>query len=264
VATTDRAGDPPTEDRLLGGRVRLLQPASGYRVAIDPVLLAAAVPAGEGELVLDAGMGTGAAALCLAMRVPGCRVVGIERERSLQRLASDNVALNELQGRIDPMLGDLARPPPRLAPGAYDHVISNPPYLTGGTATRPAGDDRAAAHVADVDLGRWVALCLGMLRARGLLTLIHRADRLDGLLAALHERTGDIVVFPLWPKADAPVARRVLVQARKGARGPLRLARGLVLHYLDGSFTPAAEGVLRHATALDLAAPPDGSIEEMA
>ena len=32
-----------TEDALLGGRVRLLQPARGYRVAIDAVLLAAAM-----------------------------------------------------------------------------------------------------------------------------------------------------------------------------------------------------------------------------
>ena len=34
-----------TDDSLLGGRVALRQPAEGYRVAIDPVLLAAAVPA---------------------------------------------------------------------------------------------------------------------------------------------------------------------------------------------------------------------------
>ena len=32
-----------TADTLLGGRVRFAQPASGYRAAIDPVLLAAAI-----------------------------------------------------------------------------------------------------------------------------------------------------------------------------------------------------------------------------
>jgi hypothetical protein len=30
-----------TEDRLIGGRVALRQPADGYRAAIDPVFLAA-------------------------------------------------------------------------------------------------------------------------------------------------------------------------------------------------------------------------------
>ena len=52
-----------SEDRLLGGRLRFSQPRRGYRAAIDPVLLAAAVPAQPGERVLDVGTGTGAAAL---------------------------------------------------------------------------------------------------------------------------------------------------------------------------------------------------------
>jgi tRNA1(Val) A37 N6-methylase TrmN6 len=68
-----------SEDMLLGGRVRLRQPVAGYRVAIDPVFLAAAVPAVPGDRALDVGCGTGAAAICLAVRVPDCRVTGIER-----------------------------------------------------------------------------------------------------------------------------------------------------------------------------------------
>jgi len=59
-----------SEDGVLGGRLRLRQPTSGYRVAIDPVFLAAAVPAGPRDTVLDIGCGVGAAALCLAARVP--------------------------------------------------------------------------------------------------------------------------------------------------------------------------------------------------
>jgi len=55
-----------TEDALLGGRVRLLQAKVGYRAAIDPVLLAAAIPARAGQRVLDLGCGAGAASLCLA------------------------------------------------------------------------------------------------------------------------------------------------------------------------------------------------------
>ena len=66
-----------SDDRLLGGRLRFSQPRRGYRTAIDPVLLAAAVAAESAETVLDVGTGTGATALCLAARVPGCMVVGL-------------------------------------------------------------------------------------------------------------------------------------------------------------------------------------------
>ena len=58
-------------DQLLGGRVELRQPVNGYRAAIDPVFLAASIPAGAGDSVLDAGCGTAAAALCLVARAVG-------------------------------------------------------------------------------------------------------------------------------------------------------------------------------------------------
>src|SRR5271155_2154133 len=124
-----------TEDRLLGGRIRLKQPAAGYRVAIDPVFLAASVPAEPHQLVLDVGCGAGAAALCLAARVPQCRVVGLELQRDLVRLAGDNVALNGMTMRVSMMVGDLLSPPPRLSAGMFDHVMANPPYIAQGRGT---------------------------------------------------------------------------------------------------------------------------------
>ena len=75
------------EDRLLGGRVRLIQPLQGYRAATDPVLLAAAVPAGPGERVLDLGCGAGAAVFCLAARVPGLELHGLEIQPTYLGLA---------------------------------------------------------------------------------------------------------------------------------------------------------------------------------
>ena len=128
-----RAGAPAVaEDALLGGRVRLVQPAEGYRAAIDPVFLAAAVPAATGETVLDVGAGAGAAALCLAARLPEVRVCGVELAPDLVRLAVGNAGLNGLAGRVEFMAGDLLRPPARLAAGTFDHVMANPPYLPAG------------------------------------------------------------------------------------------------------------------------------------
>jgi tRNA1(Val) A37 N6-methylase TrmN6 len=244
--------DPLTDDRLLGGRVRFSQPTHGYRVAIDPVLLAAAVPAQPGERVLDAGAGTGAASLCLAARAPQCRIVGLELQRPLQRIASQNVTQNELEGRVEMIEGDLQRPPPRLAAATFDHVMTNPPHLAATRASPSPDRQRVLAHQeTELDLAGWLAGCLRMLKQDGVLTLIHRSDRLGEVLAALLGRAGDVVVFPLWPAAGQP-AKRVLIHARRGARGPLRLAPGLILHDQGGSFSPTAEGVLRHGHALDL------------
>ena len=247
------AGDTPparlTEDRLLDGRVVVRQPKHGFRVAIDSVLLAAAVPAAEGERVLEPGAGIGGAALMLAARVPGCRVVGFEAQRSLVSIAGENIRLNAMNDRVEIMVGEIAAPPSRLALGAFDHVMMNPPFQQAGRARMPADASRAASHVeGGAGLEDWIAFGVSMLRGSGTLTLVHRADRLADVLAALDGRAGGVVVFPFWPRADRSPAGRIVVRARRGAAAPLRLSPGLVLHEADGGFTPEADRILRGAS----------------
>src|SRR4029077_14184051 len=171
-----RAAEPAfTEARLLGGRIRLRQPVEGYRAAIDPVFLAASVSAEPQQLVLDVGCGPGAAMLCLAARVLECRVVGLEMQRELVRLAGDNAILNALETRVSVMIGDLLHPPPRLSPGSFDHVMATPPFNERGCATQPATPDKADATIeGDADLDAWVRFSLAMVRSKGTVTFIHR------------------------------------------------------------------------------------------
>lgn len=233
-----------TDDRLLDGRVLIRQPASGYRVAVDPVLLAAAVPAGAGHRVLDAGCGTGAAMFCLAARVPGVHVTGIEVQAGLAAYARAGLALNGVETTAGVVSGSIADAPA----SAFDIVMTNPPF--GADGTPPPDASLARAHMeGDIDLSAWIRLCLAALKPKGRLVVIHRADRLSDLLDALHGRTGDIRIRPIYPKAGQP-ARRVIVDAGKDRRSPDTLLPGLVLHEEDGRFTAAADAVLRHAGAL--------------
>jgi tRNA1(Val) A37 N6-methylase TrmN6 len=253
-ASTAPASPAPaaTEDSLLGGRVRFRQPARGARVAIDPVFLAAAVPAEPDQLILDVGCGAGAAALCLAARVPQCRVIGLELQRDLARLAIENAALNGMTARVSLIAGDLLRPPPRLSPGMFDHVMANPPFIERGRGTVAANPAKAMATVeGEASLADWVRFALAMVRGRGTVSFVHRADRVDALLAQLAGRSGNIALFPLWPMAGRP-ASRILVRATTQVAAPARLLPGLILHEADGRFSEAAEAVLRGGAALVL------------
>lgn len=235
-----------TEDALLGGRVRLRQPAQGYRAAIDPVLLAASLPAGFRGRIADLGCGVGAASLCAAVRLQEASVVGIERDPGLADLARQNVALNDLTSRVEIITADIRAP---ASPDAFDAVIVNPPYLEARHANAQSDARKAAATIEDVALETWIEEALMRLRPKGTFAMIHRADRLDDLLAALRGRAGEAVVFPLWPKAGA-AAKRVIVRARKAIGSPLVLAAGLVLHESDGRYTADAERVLRDGAAV--------------
>lgn len=241
----------PQPDRLLDGRVQILQPESGYRTAIDPVLLAAATPAVAGR-VLDVGTGVGAAALCYAVRVPGARVTGLELQPELAALARENVARNGLVDRVDILEGDLMRPPEGLAEAGFDHVMANPPYLPAERGGPPPDPSKAAAMVeGEAGLADWIDFCFRMVVPKGSVTMVHRADRLDELLSLFRQRAGGIVIVPLWPGRDRP-AKRVIIRARRDVRTPLRLTAGLTLHDADGNYTDDAMTVLRDGEALAL------------
>lgn len=230
----------------------LAQAERGYRVAIDPVMLAAAVPAKSGDIVLDLGCGVGAAGLCLARRVGGCRILGVDMDPRAASLARQNVAANDFADRMEIVQADLLRPPKALKPGSFDHAMANPPHLAAASADPSPRASRARAMVeGEATLADWIAAALRLLRARGSLTLIHRADRLDELLSHLHGKAGGVVVFPLWPMRGRP-AKRVIVQATKGSRSPAVLAPGLVLHREGGLYTRAAERILRRGGALGI------------
>ncbi len=237
-----------TEGTLLGGQVRYTQLVSGHRTALEPVLLAAAVPARPGERVFEGGCGAGAALLCLSQRVPRLSGLGIERDPELAALARDNLAANQ-RAAITILAGDLTAV--RLTT-RFDHAFANPPWHGPGTASPVAGKE-AAKRGGEGLIACWARALARPLRPRGTITLIAAVTRLPECLAALAAAgCGSPALLPLWPHRGEP-ARLVLVQGRKGGRGGLRLLAGLVLHRDGGGYTDEAEAVLRSGAALPLA-----------
>ncbi|WP_395017298.1 tRNA1(Val) (adenine(37)-N6)-methyltransferase [Dongia sp.] len=239
-------------DSLLDGRVEVAQPADGYRVAVDAVLLAAAVDAPEGGSVLDLGCGVGSVGLCLAWRRPDLRVTGLDREPVFAACARANAARNGMAARLVIFEADLRAPLPQK----FDQVAMNPPYLKAGTATVSAHPLKAAATAeSEAKLADWIAAARDALKPGGILTLIHRADRLDDVLAAVGRSFGGIAILPIHPK-QGRAAKRILLRAQLGSGEPLAILPALVLHADDGAFTPAAESILRDGKALPMRVSP--------
>jgi tRNA1(Val) A37 N6-methylase TrmN6 len=238
-----------TDDAFLGGALNILQPARGFRAGIDSVLLAAAIPAEAGQSALEAGVGAGVASLCLARRVAGLEVCGVEIDPALVALANRNAERNGLGDRVRFEARSVAEADPAML-GRYAHVFANPPFLEEGEAVQAGEAGRRRARLGPEGvLALFVDFCIGAAAPGASVTLIHRADRLDRILAALGTRLGALEIIPLWPRQGVP-AKRVIIRGRKGSGAPLMLRPGLVLHGEGNGFTEAAEAVLRHGAPL--------------
>jgi tRNA1(Val) A37 N6-methylase TrmN6 len=246
-----------TDDAVLGGRLRLKQKKKGHRVGHDAILLAAATDAQSGDRAVEFGAGVGAAGLALAMRCPGVAVTLLEIDPELSDIAAQNIVRNGLEQRVRAVTLDVTAPTDDFAaqgigPGSADHVLMNPPFNNLARQNVSPDPARRMAHAADDGiLAHWTTAAAWALHSAGTLTLIWRADGLDEVLAALGRRFGGIAVLPVHGRAGAP-AMRVLVQARKGSRAPLKLLPGLNLNDATGRPAVEAEAVLRGAAALPL------------
>jgi tRNA1(Val) A37 N6-methylase TrmN6 len=234
-----------SEDRFLGGRVIVRQSVDGFRAGLDAVMLAAAIPASAGDTALELGAGAGTAGLCLAKRVENLTITGLEIDGRLTDIANANAAANGVDERVLFVTGDVLDPPAELRK-PFDHVFCNPPFHEGQTSPDAA---RARALQDDGRLADWLATGLKRTASGGTFTLIIRADRLGEAMAALPVR--GVTIFPLWPRAGEP-AKRVVIQVRNGARTPLGMLPGLVLHDAGGGYTEEADAVLRDGAALTL------------
>ncbi len=234
------------EGTLLGGRVRHAQPEAGHRTGLEPVLLAASIPARAGERVLEGGTGSGAALLCLAARVPGVAGLGLERDPAMADLGRRNLAANGFSG-LAVEEADLTA---WRAVAPFDHALANPPWHDPAATASPDSGRDAARRATPGLLAAWAAALAGALRPRGSLTLVLGADHMaQGLAALSGAGCGSLAVLPLWPKPGR-AARLVLLRGVRGGRGPARLLPGLVLHQESGAFTPEAQAVLRDGEAM--------------
>ncbi|MGK7651467.1 tRNA1(Val) (adenine(37)-N6)-methyltransferase [Roseovarius sp. B08] len=237
-----------TCDDFLGGRLKILQPRAGYRAGIDPVLLAASIPAKPGDTVLDLGCGVGVAGLCLARRVSGVHLTGLERQPAYADLARANGAANDLPFEV--VEGDLSDMPRTLRDRQFHHVLANPPYFDRAASTTAADPGREGAMGEDTRLAAWVAAAAKRTRPKGTTTFIQRAERLPELLSHAAGHLGSLQLLPLIPRPGRP-ARLVLLRGRRGGRAAFRLHDGLCLHngqhHVNDceNYTPATACILR-------------------
>lgn len=239
-----------TKDAFLGGKVALYQPETGYRAGVDPVLLAATVPAQTGERVLDLGCGVGAAALCLGARVPGLTLTGIELQEDYAALARRNGG-----DGFEVITADLMNLPLDLRQRQFDHVLANPPYFDRRAGRAATDTGREAALGEMTPLSDWVKVAAKRLAPKGYAHFIHRAERLPEILTTMTGRLGSIEVLPICPRQNR-ATELVIVRGRKNGRGAFKLHAPLVLHEgprheRDGdSYVTEVRAALRHGGSL--------------
>ncbi|MEM6811545.1 MAG: methyltransferase [Pseudomonadota bacterium] len=234
---------------VLNKRLTLNHLPNGFKTSMDSVLLASACPIQPKQSLLDLGCGVGGAGLCVLARVPEVELTGIDIQADQIDLAEENAAGNNFAEKCEFLCSDIREYKNQYA---FDHVIMNPPYLNKGAHLKsPHPEKSAAMGHDDATLEEWMKTAHYSLKSKGSLTIIHRADQIDHVLALLDKKFGATEIIPLWPK-QGTAAKRVIIRTFKDRYSPATLHAGLTLHDEEGDYTIETNRILKDIGGLYL------------
>lgn len=236
-----------TNDYLLDKKIKIFQPQNGYRASTDAVFLSSLLDdklVHNGDSILDVGSGTGAISLCLASRLKhkNVNITGIDIQQDLVELSNFSAKSNCFDDFLNYIHTDI-RQKTILPSGTFNFVITNPPYSDHDMPS-PNNSKKLAHNHQDFDLTGWIGFCLKMLKPKGYLLLINRAEAINEILISLQNKAGSIQILPMYSKQNQD-AKRVVVIAQKTAKGITKILPPFYTHNQDGTYTPKAQSILR-------------------
>ena len=234
-----------TNDYLLDKKVKIFQPIDGYRASTDAVFLSSLLDSKKvkkGDTILDVGSGTGAISLCLASRLKDVKITGIDIQKDLVELSNMSSKKNGFDDFLTYINTDI-RQKTSLPSGTFSFVITNPPYSDHDMPS-PNESKKLAHNHQDFDLTGWLSFCLKMLKPKGYLLVINRAEAINEIITAIDKKAGSINVLPIYSKLGQD-AKRVAIIAQKTAKGITKILPPFYTHNEDGSYTDKAQSILR-------------------
>lgn len=224
-----------TLDALGYGNLQIIQPRQGFRVTIDPVLLASFTRIKTGERWIDLGCGSGVLPLLLASREAEIQITGIEIDPASADRARRSSVINKLEKQIDIIPGDLRELHKTYVAQSLDCVITNPPYRRPESGRISMGAQRAIArHELHGSLDDFLDASRYLLKNGGRFYAIYLAERLQELLSKMSAKKIEPKRLRCIHPRRGNDANLVLIEGRRSGRPGLTIEPPLFIYEGEG------------------------------
>lgn len=224
------------------GDYKIIQKKDGFKFGIDAVLLANFVSPKRNEKGVDLGSGTGIIPTIIAAKSSVSRIIGIEIQEEMTKMANRSAQINELQERIHFVCADIKKISDCLPKHQFDFVTSNPPYYKTDTITSPNAMKNISRHELLVELSDIFVAANYLLKPQKSLYLIHKPERLVELieLARAQNLEPKEIQF-IYPSSDK-AANLILLKYVKNGRSGLKYRAPLFV-YNNGRYSDEIQAI---------------------
>ena len=231
-----------TVDKILRGKISIIQLKKGFRYGFEAVFLASFV---NGYLkkfkkkkisLADVGSGVGTVSLIIAHQNNEINITAIENNDSYSEIANENIVINNFQKKINVIKGDVFNLNSNLI-NSFDIVVTNPPFYDQKQKKSENELDNYAKRI--INYESWIENSLKLLKDKGIIFLIIPTWLLEKSLKILSKKTGSFKIFPIWPNHKKS-SKRLILFAKKGGASPTELMSGIRLLNNEGNITKKA------------------------
>ena len=232
-----------TVDKILRGKISIIQLKKGYRYGFEAVFLAAFV---NGYLkkfkkknfsLVDVGSGVGTISLIIAYKNNGANISAIENNDYYLENANRNILKNNFQKKINSIKGDILNIDTKLM-NRFDVVVTNPPFYDQKQKKSQNELDNYAKRI--INYENWIDNSLKLLKHKGIIFLIIPTGLLEKSLASLSKKAGSFKIFPIWPDKTKS-SKRLILFGKKGGASPTEIMSGIRLFNNKGKITKKAK-----------------------
>lgn len=226
-----------TEDFILNESIKIIQPKHGYRVAIDPILLADQVELKKNQSILDVGCGVGTISLILKYLENSQAVTSIDIDKNMIEFCKKNSEINNLPLNIIHHGIDFDF----FKNMNFDCVVTNPPFYDSNNFR--ISKTKKFANFETIDVKTWLLFCVKRLKPGGHLYVIHLAEKLPQILSAISNKVGKIEIIPIYSYQNSN-AKRIIVKCKKGSKESLKILPPIISHDETGNYSSSLKKIL--------------------
>ena len=225
-------------DELHRNGYKIIQDKGRFCFGMDAVLLSGFARVKQGEKVLDLGTGTGIIPILLEAKTDGEHFTGLEIQPESADMASRSVAYNDLQDKIDIVVGDIKDASQRFGASSFDVITTNPPYMIGQHGIKNDQDAKAIArHEILCDLDDILRESAKMLKPSGRFYMVHIPFRLAEIFSKMIEYRIEPkrmqLVYPFVDKEP----NMVLIEGLRGGKSRITVEKPLIVYKEPGVYT---------------------------
>lgn len=226
-------------DELELNNLKIIQKNDGFCFGIDSVLLSDfARKIKNNSKVLDLGTGTGILGILLCAKTNLKQITGIEIQKDIADMATRSIQLNNLQGKFDILNCNIKDIDKLLKIDSYDAIVTNPPYKKPNSGKINENKTKLISrHEIEANLDDFIRISFKMLKDKGTLYMVHRAERIVDILSTMRK-------YKMEPKRIRFVysnknseSKLVLLEATKNAKPFVKIERTLYVYNENGDYT---------------------------